>query len=175
MPEVTPHVAPFDSERIIGALARHRVDYVLIGALAARLYGFPRVTADIDITPSREGDNLERLAAALRELKARVFTESVPEGLAFDCSRKTLAGAAMWNLVTSAGRLDVAFVPAGTKGYADLAGSAERFEVFDATILVASLNDIIRSKTAADRPQDRQDVPVLKAILARQKREGEAR
>lgn len=170
-----PDVAPFDPERIIGALARHEVAYVLIGALAARLYGFPRVTADIDITPSREAANLDRLAAALRELKARVFTESVPEGLAFDCSAKTLGGSAMWNLVTDAGRLDVAFVPSGTKGYSDLADNARRFEVFDATILVASLGDIIRSKTAANRPQDRQDVPVLKAILARQSDTGEKR
>lgn len=168
-----PDVAPFDPERIIGALARHEVAYVLIGALAARLYGFPRVTADIDITPSREARNLDRLAAALRELKARVFTESVPKGLAFDCSAKTLGGSAMWNLVTDAGRLDVAFVPSGTKGYSDLADNAQRFEVFDATILVASLGDIIRSKTAANRPQDRQDVPVLKAILARQSHTGE--
>lgn len=170
-----PDVAPFDPEQIIGALARHEVAYVLIGALAARLYGFPRVTADIDITPSREAANLDRLAGALRELKARVFTESVPEGLAFDCSAKTLGGSAMWNLVTDAGRLDVAFVPSGTKGYSDLADNAQRFEVFDATILVASLGDIIRSKTAANRPQDRQDVPVLKAILARQSDTGEKR
>jgi hypothetical protein len=50
----------------------------LIGALAARLQGFPRLTADADITPARDRDNLERLAAALRELDARVYTESVP-------------------------------------------------------------------------------------------------
>jgi len=166
-------IAPFDPERIIGALARNGVDYVLIGALAARLYGFPRVTADMDITPSREQDNLERLAAALRELGSRVFTESVPEGLAFDCSAKALARAAMWNLVTDAGRLDVAFSPSGTEGFNDLAEHAERFEVFDASILVASLADIIRSKAAADRPQDRQDVPLLRAILARQKKSGD--
>jgi hypothetical protein len=159
--------APFDPEKIVRALGLHGVAYVLIGALAARLHGFPRVTADADITPARDRANLERLAAALRELDARVYTESVPRGLAFDCSAATLANAELWNLVTSAGRLDVAFTPAGTGGFADLARGAVRFEVFGVELLAADLPDIIRSKEAADRPQDRQDVVVLREILRR--------
>jgi hypothetical protein len=160
--------APLDPERIVRVLARHGVRYVLIGALAARLQGFPRLTADADITPARARDDLRRLAAALRELEARVYTEAVPEGLAFDCSAETLGGAELWNLVTSAGRLDVAFLPAGTEGYEDLARAAIRFEVFGVELLAASLADIIRSKEAADRPQDRQDVVVLREVLRRQ-------
>jgi hypothetical protein len=160
-------VAPLDPEPVIRALARHRVRYVLIGALAARLQGFPRVTADIDITPARDAGNLDRLAAALRELKAKVYTESVPRGLAFDCSASAVGRAAVWSLVTTAGRLDVAFEPAGTSGYADLSQTAVPFETFGVRILAASLEDIIRSKKAADRPQDRQDIPILAAILRR--------
>lgn len=159
---------PFDPERIVVVLAKHAVNYVLIGALAARLQGFPRLTADADITPARDPDNLERLAKALRELEARVYTESVPEGLAFDCSAATLARAELWNLVTSAGRMDIAFVPSGTRGYEDLAAGAVRFQVFDVELLAAGLQDIIRSKVAADRPQDRQDVVVLREMLRRQ-------
>src|SRR5437016_9683299 len=104
MPRAATEPAPFDPERIVTTLARHGVRYVLIGALAARLQGFPRLTADADITPSRERANLERLAAGLRELSARVYTEAVPEGLVFDCSVATLARGDMWDLVTSAGR-----------------------------------------------------------------------
>ena len=159
---------PLDPERIVKTLARHDVRYILIGALAARLQGFPRLTADADITPDRSRDNLVKLAAALRELGARVFTESVPEGLPFDGSAEMLARAELWNLVTSAGRLDVAFRPSGTEGYEDLARGAVRFEVFGVDLLAASLTDIIRSKEAADRPQDRQDVLVLREMVRRQ-------
>lgn len=158
---------PFDPQRIITVLAHHDVKYVLIGALAARLQGFPRVTADADITPSRDADNLTRLAGALRELEARVFTESVPEGLAFDCSQKTLARSEMWNLITSAGRLDVAFVPSGTSGYTDLSEHARRYEVFGVDLFVADLKDIMRSKEAAGRPQDRHDVIIMREMLRR--------
>jgi len=159
---------PLDPERIVKVLARHGVRYILIGALAARLQGFPRLTADADITPDRSHDNLVKLAAALRELGARVFTESVPEGLPFDSSAEMLARAELWNLVTSAGRLDVAFRPSGTEGYEDLARGAVRFEVFGVDLLAAGLADIIRSKEAADRPQDRQDVLVLREMVRRQ-------
>lgn len=159
--------AAFDPERIVSVLARHGVRYVLIGALAARLQGFPRVTADADITPAKDSENLERLAVALRELEARVFTENVPEGLVFDCDARTLARAELWNLTTAAGRLDVAFLPAGTSGYEDLALGAVRFQVFGVELLAAGLADIIRSKQAADRPQDRQDVIVLREMLRR--------
>lgn len=160
--------APLDPERLFVTLSSHGVEYVLIGALAARLQGFPRLTAVADIAPSKEGDNLERLAAALRELDARVYTESVPEGLPFDFDARTLAGGRIWNLVTSAGRLDLAFVPAGTGGYPDLVEGAVRFEVYGVTLPAASLRDILRSKEAADRPKDRQDALLIRAMLERE-------
>lgn len=165
-----PEIAPLDPERLIVTLAKHGVDYVLIGAVAARLQGFPRMTADADITPARNRANLERLAAALSELDARVYTDSVPEGLPFDCSASMLARSDLWNLVTSAGRLDVAFTPSGTGGYEDLIRSAVAFDVFGTTLEVASLEDIIRSKTAAGRPQDVQDVVILREILRNRKK-----
>ncbi len=155
---------------MLTVLTRRGVRFVLIGATAARLQGFPRMTADADITPAREAHNLDALAKALRDLHARVYTESVPEGLAFDISGATLARADVWNLVTDAGRLDIAFEPSGTEGFDDLARSAVVFEVFGVEIHAASLEDIIRSKTAADRPQDRQDVLVLKAMLRARKK-----
>lgn len=157
-------VAAFDPERLIRALSKNRVKFVLIGALAARLHGFPRLTADADITPSGDKQNLERLAAALKELDAKVYTESVPEGLAFDRSAAALGRAAMWNLVTNAGRLDIAFMPAGTTGYDDLAEGAERFEAFGVRFLAASLADIIRSKEATGRAKDEDDVVILRAL-----------
>lgn len=160
-------VAVFDPEKLIRTLRKHRVDFVLIGALAARLYGFPRVTADADITPDDSPKNLDRLSAALRDMDAKIYTDAIPEGLAFDCSPQMLRRATSWNLVTSAGRLDLAFQPAGTSGYDDLVRDADQFEAFGVKFLVASLDDIIRSKESANRPKDREDVLLLKAIRAR--------
>ena len=170
-----PEVAALDPEALLTALSAHGVRYILIGAMAARLQGFPRMTADADITPRADLDNLTRLASALRALDARVFTEALPEGLSFDCSPETLARAELWNLVTSAGRLDVAFRPSGTDGYDDLAQHAVAFRVFGVEVRAASLQDIIRSKEAADRPQDRQDVILLREMLRRQRQKTSTR
>jgi len=162
---VSERGAPLDPELLFTTLARHQVQFVLIGALAARLQGFPRFTRDADITPSREASNLQRLAAALRELDARIYTEQIPEGLVFDCSPQMLVRADIWNLVTKAGRLDIAFKPSGTEGYEDLARNAVHFTIYGDELLAARLEDIVRSKEAAGRWQDRQDVEIIREML----------
>lgn len=162
-----PELHPLDPERLLRTLDEHAVRYVLIGALGARLYGFPRVTADAGITPARDPANLERLAAALRALDAKVYTEQVPEGLPFDCSATMLGRADLWNLVTAAGRVDVAFTPSGTDGFDDLAPRAVHFEAFGIDLPVARLEDILRSKEAAGRPKDLQDALLIRAMLER--------
>ena len=146
--------------------------YVLIGGLAAVFHGSPFPTEDADITPAADPENLVRLAAALNELGARVRTESVAEGLPFACDAETLAGAQTWNLVTDAGDLDIAFQPSGTGGYLDLRRDSTEAELYDVTVRVASLGDVIRSKQAANRPKDQRVLPALRAILSRRDQSG---
>ena len=155
----------FRPEDVLAALHRHRVHYVLIGGLAATLHGSPVTTQDADICPERSPENLDRLAAALRDLHARIRTEGVEDGLPFACDAKFFQMMAMANLVTDAGDVDVTFEPAGTGGYADLARNAITIELDGVAIPTASLEDVIRSKTAADRAKDRAALPVLHEVL----------
>ena len=156
-----------DLARLFDTLQRHNVVYVLIGGLAALYHGSPFPTEDADIVPAGDVANLGRLAEALRELNARIRTESVAEGLPFRCDGPTLATAQMWNLTTDAGDLDLAFRPSGTAGYPDLHRDAEDADLYDATVEVASLADVIRSKQAANRPKDQRTLPALRELLAR--------
>lgn len=160
---------PFDPERILRALSKRGVLYILVGATAARLQGFPRLTADADITPATDPDNLERLSAALRDLHARAYTESVPEGLPFSCDGDALGRARVWNLTTDAGRLNLIFKPSGTRGYDDLAKSAVTYQAFGIELRAAILEDILRSKLASNRPQDQQDAIILTEMLKRRR------
>jgi hypothetical protein len=159
------HPPRLDAIRLQQTLAEHGVQYVLIGALAARLAGYPLVTFDADITPARDPENIERLAAALRALDAKVFTESIPEGLAFDCSAPMLARSDSWNLVTSAGRVDVLFAPAGVSGYEELAREADHYDVRGIDLQAASLRAVLRMKEAANRPKDLQAAEIIRAML----------
>jgi hypothetical protein len=156
-----------DLARLLGILNRHRVAYVLIGGLAAVYHGSPFPTEDADITPQTDHANLEKLAAALVELGARIRTDSEPTGLPFTCDADWLAGCKTINLTTDAGDLDLTFEPAGTAGYDDLRRDATRTDLYGVTVQIASLADVIRSKQAANRPKDQRVLPTLREILSR--------
>jgi hypothetical protein len=108
---------------------------------------------------------MARLSAALRELNARIWAASEPEGLPFEHSADSLSNAATWNLVTDFGRIDLTFAPAGTSGYTDLARDAVHLKILGAEVDVASLADVIRSKEASGREKDRLALPVLRRLL----------
>lgn len=156
----------FNPVRIIEVLARHGVDFVVIGGFAAELYRVPvPPTQDIDVTPRMAVPNLARLSAALYELGARIRTAEVPEGLPFSHDASSLARARMWNLTTTAGNFDVSFFPTGTEGYEDLVVNAVVVDVDAHQVAVASLADVVRSKEAAGRPKDLAVLAILRRRL----------
>jgi hypothetical protein len=155
-----------DSPAILKILGDHDVRFVLIGGLAAILQGSPFPTEDVDITPERTTGNLTRLSRALTDLDAKIYTQSEPDGLPFSHSGESLAAAAVWNLTTRLGRVDISFIPNGTSGFADLDSSALTIAIRGSDTRVASLADIIRSKQAANRPKDQRVLPTLREILA---------
>jgi hypothetical protein len=152
----------FDPERLLRVLARHRVRFVLIGGLAARLWGSPTVTNHLDLCYARDRPNLERLAAALRELKAtlRGVTQEVP----FRLDAETLAGGDHFTFTTAAGNLDVLDQPAGSPGYEGLARAATSMKLAGTDVLVCDLDDLVAMKRAAGRPKDRIELEVLGAL-----------
>lgn len=160
----------FDPESILRALERYGVDYVVIGGLAASLHGSSVVTTDVDVTPSRERENLARLARALEAIDARIRAPDAPEGLPFDRSAEALSRSDMLNLTTLHGDLDLSFVPAGTGGYRDLRGNASEITIRGTRVIVAALADVIRSKEAANREKDRLALPALRRLLAKRSR-----
>ncbi len=155
---------PFEAEEIFAGFSRNGVAYVVVGGLAAVLHGSPLATFDVDVCPSRDPGNLERLAKALREMDAKIRTADAPDGLPFACDARFLARVSLLNLVTRFGDLDLAFTPSGTKGYAELEPNATRMNVRNLEIPVASLDDVIRSKEAAGRDKDRAVLPVLRRL-----------
>lgn len=114
----------FNPEAILRALAKHNVDYIVVGGIAGVLHGSPMSTNDVDIVPALKKSNLDALAGALNELNARIMSADMPEGLKVQWSGKELQ---RWivdfrflNLETDYGRLDLIHRPGGTRGYQDL-------------------------------------------------------
>lgn len=155
----------FQFERILEVLVRHGVRFVVIGAVAAIAQGSPLPTEDVDITPARDRENLERLAAALLELEAKLRVEGEPEGVPFPFDATSLGQNEIWTLSTPHGYLDVVFVPAGTRGYDDLRRSAIVVDFGSTQVSMAALVDVIRSKQASGRQKDLSRLPALRQTL----------
>ena len=155
---------------MLEALDAEGVRYVIIGGTAAAIGGASHVTFDLDITPARDEANLDRVAAALRRLDARVW--GLPDGAAdsFLLDGKTLANGSSWKFRTAHGELDVVLDPDGTRGFEDLRRGAATTEVYGLTLLVASLEDVIRSKEAAGRERDRAVLDDLRRTLELKRR-----
>lgn len=161
-------VIEFDPVALLQVLVDNEVEFILVGGVAARLRGAPLVTQNVDVTPAPDRANLERLAAALDALDARLRTASEPRGVALAIDPEMLASASVWTLTTRHGDLDIVMTPAGTSGYRDLARSAGSLRISvepDLSVTVASLADVIRSKEAAGRDKDRAALPQLRRTL----------
>ena len=159
-----PREVPYDAPGIIAALQKHGVRFVVIGGVAAIAHGSPLPTEDLDVTPDRARDNLEALVGALKELDARLRTES--GGVAFPIDAQILAGTERWTLTTRAGDLDLIFAPPATRGYDDLRRGAVEVDLGSGEpVAVASLADVIRSKEASGREKDRMQLPALRRTL----------
>jgi hypothetical protein len=152
----------FDPLAGLRTLVDHGVRFVLIGGYAAALRGSPMMTGDVDVCPARDRENLERLAAALRSLHARL--RGAPANAPFVLDGRTLEAGDHFTFATDSGPIDVLGTPAGTDGFADLDASATDEDLDGLVVRVASLDDLIRMKRAADRPQDRIAVEWLSAL-----------
>lgn len=157
---MTRRETPLDAARILHLLGEHRVEYTLIGGLAVQAHGHTRTTQDVDIMPSPEPENLERLAAALRDLAARPAGGRGRGG-----GRRRFDGAfpleGVTSLDTEAGGVDVHLRPPGAAPYGQLRGRALVIEVAGTTVAVAGRDDLIAMKRASGRPIDRGDVIAL--------------
>jgi len=134
----------------------------VIGGLGARLYGSPSVTNDTDVCYQRSPENLERLAAALRQLHAEL--RGAERAAPFQLDAKTLAAGDHFTFITDAGNLDILGTPAGVEGFDPLEREAKVFRFDGLTVPVASIDDLISMKRAAGRPKDLIEIEVLGAL-----------
>lgn len=122
---------------LLAALHKARVEFIIVGGIAARIHGSPRITQDIDVVYARSEANLERLVKALAPFKP--YLRGAPAGLPFEWSVPTLKAGLNFTLTTTAGDLDLRGEIVGGGGYDDLVQHAVAFRVFGLDTLVLDL------------------------------------
>ncbi len=147
MAEVSPLSA--SELRVLASLVRHRVRFMVVGLSAAALQGAPVVTEDVDLWFEDLAD--PNLRVALKEAGAAYIP-------ALGLNPPMLGG--------KGGEVfDIVLTMSGLGRFADEMANTVDVKVATVRLKVLSLERILASKTAADRPKDRLVIPVLENAL----------
>ncbi|MDA3793109.1 MAG: nucleotidyl transferase AbiEii/AbiGii toxin family protein [Elusimicrobia bacterium] len=133
---------------------REKIQYVVIGGVAAQYWGEPRFTADVDIAVSAGVDNLDKFIDKISEIfKSRV--ENIKE---FGNKFRVLPVKA-----SNGCNVDITLAIPGYESR--VMERAVNFKINDKKVRVCSAEDLIVHKALAGRPVDRQDI---EGIILRQ-------
>jgi len=139
-----------DQAALLRVLARHGVEFVVVGGVGAQLHGWNGATTDLDIAVSVEDANVDRLNRALVAVGAG----------------EPAIGATGTSFRTAYGRLEIVRRADGIGGYEDWLRRAANKAFEDLTIVVAAPGDIVRSKEAAGRDKDLEALPDIRRSFA---------
>lgn len=135
---------------VFKSFQRHDVKYVVIGGIASILHGVPRATFDLDILIEATPANAQRLLDAL--LDAGLGTAAM-----------TSSNAVLANEITvfkDRVRVDVQTSTPGLE-FSDAWSRRKTVTYQGQDFFILSKQDLIRSKRAAGRPVDLEDVRLL--------------
>jgi len=136
---------------VFKSFQQHKVKYVVIGGIAAVLYGVPRATFDLDILIEATSKNVQRLLDALIDAGMGTATlTNVDEILANEIT-----------IFKDRVRIDVQISTPGLEFEAAWE-KKQSMKYQGQTFYVVSLDDLIKSKRAAGRDVDIEDVRLLK-------------
>ena len=136
--------------RLLTALLRARVRFMVVGLSAATLQGAPVVTQDVDLWFEQLGDL--KISRALQTVGAAYVPPS-----AINPPMLAGAGAELFDLVL---RMD------GLGTFAEELENCIEIPLGSQKLKVLSLERILASKIAANRAKDRLTIPVLRDTLA---------
>jgi hypothetical protein len=149
----------FDLTRIVEVFNRHGVAYIAVGGVSGMLHGAVHyVTQDVDLMVSDGERNLERIVGALVELGVDVDGEVGVSDLLVNTQWRTPSGP-IDILISAVGPNETVIT------FRELDRHSQLVEVAKGTLVsVASLDDVIRMKEAADRVKDHLALPELRRL-----------
>lgn len=141
-----------DLKELLKCFEKYKVRYLVVGGYAVMKYSEPRFTKDLDLFISTEKDNADQVYSALKEfgaplenLTAKDFTQ---KGYFYQMGRPPL-------------RVDIMMSIPGIE-FNEAWKNRELVRLDDLSIFFISRKDLIRSKEASGRPQDKIDIEKLK-------------
>lgn len=147
---------------ILEMLLEARVNFILVGGLAAVIQGAPVTTMDVDIVHSQSPENIAKLLAFLKSIDA---VQRRLDDKLIAPKKRDLSGKGHVFLTTRIGPLDVLAVIEGGRSYEDLLDHTVKIDFRGYTLRVLDLKTLIELKKTSTDPKDKQRLPVLKETL----------
>ena len=141
-----------DFKDLLRIFKKHNVRYLIVGGYAVMKYTEPRFTKDLDLFIATDRKNADAVYAALKEFGAPLENlaseDFAHQGYFYQMGRAPL-------------RVDIMMSVPGIEF--DEAWKNRKFvELEDLSIPFISMSDLIRTKEASGRPQDKIDLENLK-------------
>jgi predicted nucleotidyltransferase len=145
-----------DYKEMLQCLSEEKVRFLLVGAYALAVYGYPRATKDIDFFVRASPDNASSLMRALRRFGAPLSEISemdfASEGIVFQIGN-------------SPRRIDILTRISGID-FETAYANKKVVSVDGLDVPVISMSDLIANKRASGRTQDLADVEKLESLEA---------
>lgn len=155
-------------EKILTELERNDIKYLVIGGVAVNLYGYQRITKDLDIMLSFEKENMEKFVKIVKTLGLKPKAPVEPEELAnkdkrdFWIREKNMKVFSFYNPENDLEYIDIMILD-----HIDFDEAYLKKRIMHdgrITTTVISIDDLITLKEIASRPRDNADLEVLKKI-----------
>ncbi|HEX7859786.1 MAG TPA: hypothetical protein VF773_05630 [Verrucomicrobiae bacterium] len=149
---------------ILRRLHQSKVQFVIIGGLAAVKHGTSYVTYDVDICVPKDAGNFKLIAEAIRDLNPR-FRQR--RDLPFELTPERLNGLNNLYLLTDLGPLDCLGDVAAIGDFDAVVQESELAKFPFGECRMLKIGALIRAKEAIGRPQDHFVTTQLRAIQER--------
>lgn len=150
--------------QILQRLNDHKVEYVVVGGMAAVALGSPVVTTDVDVCAPLDEPNLTKIVAALSDIHPRLRMR--PDRMPIPENLPQLKNLRNLNLGTDLGVIDFLSELSEVGNYHAIKDRTVCLNLGGVICRVLDLDTLIAAKKAAGREKDRIGVWHLEAIRA---------
>lgn len=155
-------------EEIFREFEHSEIKYLVVGGMAVNIYGYARLTMDLDIMVDLSEDNLEKLIAAMERYG---YVPRIPvrpqEFLSKEKRDEWIKekGAVVFTFIDAKSpykQVDVFLV--NLLDFEDAYSRKVEMRIGVLKVNIVSMDDLIRMKTLSGRPRDVEDIHHLKKI-----------
>jgi hypothetical protein len=143
-----------DYRDMLQSLADEKAKFLLVGAYALAVHGYPRATMDIDIWVMPSAENAQAVLRALDRFGAPLGDLTV-EDLQKDDT--------IFQIGVAPRRIDIITGASGLR-FAETFAHSRVIDIQGLDVRVPSLDDLIRNKKASGRKKDIADVEALEKL-----------